>query len=116
VGIQGHLAIQYGFPNDLRQNIQRFADLGVDVRITELDVRMQLPADATKLATQATYYRGVADACLAVSRCVALTVWGFTDRHSWVPGTFPGEGAALPYNENYAPKPAYQSLHDALAG
>jgi GH35 family endo-1,4-beta-xylanase/pectate lyase len=116
VGIQGHLAIQYGFPNDLRQNIQRFADLGVDVRITELDVRMQLPADATKLATQATYYRGVADACLAVSRCVALTVWGFTDKHSWVPGTFPGEGAALPYNENYAPKPAYQSLHDALGG
>jgi endo-1,4-beta-xylanase len=51
-----------------------------------------------------------------VSRCVALTVWGFTDKHSWVPGTFPGEGAALPYNENYAPKPAYQSLHDALGG
>ncbi|MPZ85938.1 MAG: 1,4-beta-xylanase [Actinophytocola sp.] len=116
VGIQGHLAIQYGFPNDLRQNIQRFADLGVDVRITELDVRMQLPADAGKLATQSTYYRNVIDACLAVARCTGLTVWGFTDRYSWVPDTFPGQGAALPYTENYQAKPAYQALHDALAG
>ncbi|WP_311202686.1 endo-1,4-beta-xylanase [Actinophytocola gossypii] len=116
VGIQGHLSIQYGFPNDLRQNIQRFADLGVDVKITELDVRVSTPADANELATQATYYRNVIDACLAVSRCDQLTVWGFTDKHSWVPDTFPGEGAALPYDQNYQPKPAYQALHDALAG
>lgn len=116
VGIQGHLAIQYGFPNDLRQNIQRFADLGVDVKITELDVRMQTPPDANKLATQATYYRNVLSACLAVSRCTGVTIWGFTDKHSWVPGTFPGEGAALIYDENYQQKPACQALHDVLAG
>ncbi|OLF18112.1 endo-1,4-beta-xylanase [Actinophytocola xanthii] len=115
VGIQGHLSIQYGFPNDLRQNMERFAALGVDVKITELDVRMRMPADSNKLATQATYYRNVIDACLAVPRCNQLTVWGFTDKYSWVPDTFQGEGAALPYTENYAAKPAYQSLHDALA-
>ncbi|MGH3993552.1 MAG: endo-1,4-beta-xylanase, partial [Pseudonocardiaceae bacterium] len=116
VGLQAHLAIQYGFPNDLQQNIARFAALGVDVKITELDVRMPLPADATKLATQATYYRNVVNACLAVTRCRGVTVWGFTDRYSWVPGFFPGEGAALPYDENYNPKPAYTAVHDALAG
>ncbi len=114
VGLQTHLAIQFGFPGDLQQNIQRFANLGVDVKITELDVRMQLPADATKLATQATYYRNVVDACLAVARCVGVTIWGFTDRYSWVPDTFPGQGAALPYNENYGQKPAYAAVHDAL--
>lgn len=116
VGLQGHLAIQYGFPNDLRQNIQRFADLGVEVKLTELDVRMELPADTSKLATQATYYRDALDACLAVSQCTGLTVWGFTDKHSWVPDTFPGQGAALPLDENYQAKPAYQALHDVLAG
>jgi endo-1,4-beta-xylanase len=116
VGIQGHLAIQFGFPNDLRQNLERFAALGVDVKITELDVRVQLPVDATKLATQATYYRNVVDACLAVARCLGITIWGFTDKYSWVPGTFPGQGAALPYDENYAVKPAYTAVHDALAG
>ncbi|MEV6493880.1 endo-1,4-beta-xylanase, partial [Actinoplanes sp. NPDC051633] len=48
VGFQGHLIIGQ-VPGDLRQNLQRFADLGVDVRITELDIRMTTPADATKL-------------------------------------------------------------------
>ncbi|MEV4218286.1 endo-1,4-beta-xylanase [Nonomuraea sp. NPDC049725] len=116
VGFQSHLAIQYGFPSDLQQNLQRFADLGVQVRITELDVRMQMPRDASKDATQATYYRNVVNACLAVTACAGVTIWGITDRHSWVPDTFPGEGAALIYNENYQTKPAYTAVHDALAG
>lgn len=116
VGFQAHLAIQYGFPSQMQQNLQRFADLGLDVAITELDVRMQLPADSTKLATQATYYRNVVNACLAVSRCVGITTWGYTDKYSWVPSTFPGEGAALLVDENFQVKPAYTAVHDALAG
>ncbi|GAA3657740.1 hypothetical protein GCM10022224_021210 [Nonomuraea antimicrobica] len=116
VGLQGHLAIQYGFPGDLQQNLQRFADLGVQVRITELDVRMQTPRDATKDATQATYYRNVVNACNAVTACAGVTIWGFTDKYSWVPDTFPGQGAALIYNESYQQKPSYTAVHDALAG
>lgn len=116
VGFQAHLAIQFGFPNQMQQNLQRFANLGLDVAITELDVRMQLPSDATKLATQATYYRNVMNACLAVTRCVGVTTWGYTDKYSWVPSTFPGEGAALLVDANFAVKPAYTAVHDALAG
>ncbi|WP_336208830.1 endo-1,4-beta-xylanase [Nonomuraea sp. LPB2021202275-12-8] len=116
VGFQGHLAIQYGFPNDLQQNLQRFADLGVQVRITELDVRMQMPRDSAKDATQATYYRNVVNACLAVTACAGVTIWGFTDKYSWVPDTFSGQGAALIYNESYQQKPSYTAVHDALAG
>ncbi len=116
VGFQGHLAIQFGFPGQMRQNLERFAALGVQVRITELDVRMTLPRDATKDATQASYYRQVVEACLAVPACAGVTIWGFTDRYSWVPDTFSGQGAALPYDANYAPKPAYTAVHDTLAG
>jgi endo-1,4-beta-xylanase len=116
VGFQSHLAIQFGFPNQMQQNLQRFADLGLDVAITELDVRMQLPSDATKLATQATYFRNVVNACLAVTRCVGVTVWGYTDKYSWIPPTFPGEGAAHLANENFQQKPSYTAVHDALAG
>ncbi|MGN9784401.1 endo-1,4-beta-xylanase [Nonomuraea sp. ZG12] len=116
VGFQSHLAIQYGFPNDLQQNLQRFADLGVQVRITEVDIRMQMPRDSSKDATQATYYRNVVNACMAVTACAGVTIWGFTDKYSWVPDTFSGEGAALIYNENYQQKPAYTAVHDALAG
>ncbi|WP_345598376.1 endo-1,4-beta-xylanase, partial [Thermocatellispora tengchongensis] len=116
VGFQGHLSLQYGFPNTLQQNLQRFADLGVQVRITELDVRVQGSRDATKDANQATYYRNVVNACLAVTACAGVTIWGFTDKYSWVPETFPGEGFALIYDNNYGQKPSYTAVHDALAG
>ncbi|WP_406394248.1 endo-1,4-beta-xylanase [Streptomyces sp. NBC_00882] len=115
VGLQAHLIVGQ-VPSTLQQNIQRFADLGVDVAITELDIRMALPSDSTKLAQQAADYKAVMNACVAVARCAGVTVWGFTDSDSWIPGTFPGEGAATPYDENYAPKPAYHAIAAALGG
>ncbi|MEU2928323.1 endo-1,4-beta-xylanase [Streptomyces sp. NPDC007251] len=115
VGLQAHLILGQ-VPSTLQQNIQRFADLGVDVAITELDVRVQLPADATELAQQKSDFKSVVAACAAVTRCVNVTVWGFTDADSWVPSTFPGYGAATPYDENYQPKPAYYGIAEALGG
>lgn len=115
VGLQAHLILGQ-VPSTLQQNIQRFADLGVDVAITELDIRMQLPATEAKLAQQRTEYDAVVKACVAVTRCTAVTVWGFTDSDSWIPDTFPGQGAATPYDENYAPKPAYYGIVTALGG
>ncbi|MFF0477729.1 endo-1,4-beta-xylanase [Streptomyces sp. NPDC004284] len=115
-GIQGHLALQYGFPADVRQNMQRFADLGVEVAVTELDIRMNLPATPSTLATQATWYADYVKACLEVEKCVGVTVWDYTDKYSWIPSVFPGEGAALPYDENLAPKPAYHAIRKVLGG
>ncbi|MFE7269144.1 endo-1,4-beta-xylanase [Streptomyces sp. NPDC057623] len=115
VGLQAHLILGQ-VPSSMQQNIQRFADLGVDVAITELDIRMQLPSDSAKLTQQAADYKAVMNACLAVSRCVGVTVWGFTDSDSWIPSTFPGQGAATPYDENYAPKPAYHAIAESLGG
>jgi endo-1,4-beta-xylanase len=77
---------------------------------------MALPADSAKLAQQAADYKSVVSACVAVTRCAGVTVWGFTDSDSWVPSTFPGYGAATPYDENYAPKPAYTAIAQALGG
>ncbi|MET7666028.1 endo-1,4-beta-xylanase, partial [Streptomyces sp. NPDC005463] len=114
-GMQAHLALQYGFPYQMQQNIQRFADLGLDVALTELDIRMILPADAAKLAQQADWYGRATSACLAVRRCVGITVWGYSDRHSWIPSVFPSEGAALPWDENLQHKPAYDAIAGALA-
>jgi endo-1,4-beta-xylanase len=113
VGFQAHLIVG-SVPGDIQANLQRFADLGVDVRITELDIRMQTPADATKLATQAADYKKVVSACLAVSRCRGVTAWGITDKYSWIPSVFAGQGAALLWNESYAAKPAYQAVSEAF--
>jgi endo-1,4-beta-xylanase len=115
IGIQAHLGIQFGFPDTLAENIKRFTDLGLEVAITELDVRMILPADETKLATQADYYRRVVSACLTQRRCVGVTVWGFTDKYSWVPGFFTGQGAACLFDEEFNKKPAYFAVLDELA-
>jgi endo-1,4-beta-xylanase len=116
VGFQAHLAVQYGFPGQVQQNIQRFAALGVEVRFTELDVRIVLPADAAEIATQNAYYTNVVNACLAVAACSGVTLWGFTDKYSWVPQTFSGQGEALIYDSNYNPKAAYTAVHTALGG
>ncbi|WP_306215935.1 endo-1,4-beta-xylanase [Actinoplanes sp. RD1] len=115
VGFQAHLILGQ-VPGDMRANLQRFADLGVDVRVTELDVRMATPPDAAKLAQQASDYRAVVTNCLAVARCQGVTVWGITDKYSWIPGVFPGQGAALLWDDNYAAKPAYQAVAEALGG
>jgi endo-1,4-beta-xylanase len=78
---------------------------------------MQNPRDATKDTTQATYFRNMVNACLGVgARCNQITFWGFTDRFSWVPDTFPSECCALLYDQDYNPKPAYTAVHDALGG
>ena len=114
VGFETHLALQYPFPSMFRENLQRFADLGLQVDITEMDVRMILPATPTLLATQASWYAEVMQDCIAVRACVDFTVWEFTDKYSWVPGFFIGQGAADIYDANYAPKPAYYALLYAL--
>ncbi|MBD7918824.1 endo-1,4-beta-xylanase [Cellulomonas sp. Sa3CUA2] len=117
-GVQGHLSTQYPFPGDLETNLRRFTDLGLEVAITELDVRV--PVDAAGRAEpddvekQVEYYGRAVDACVAVERCTSLTLWGVTDRYSWVPGWSPGEGAATVLDEDLAVKPAFTAVADAL--
>jgi endo-1,4-beta-xylanase len=116
VGIQTHLVLGQ-VPSDFAQNIARFAALGLDVWLSEIDVRMNLPADTTKTAQQASDYSQVVHACLAVSRCVGMTVWGFTDFDSWVPSTFPGQGSADIWDSNIDPKAVvYNAVSVALGG
>jgi endo-1,4-beta-xylanase len=113
IGLQTHL-ISGQFPSTMQENIQRFADLGLEVAITEADVRIELPVTDEKLETQAATFRSTVEACLAVPECVSYTAWGFTDRHSWVPGVFDGQGAATLMNEDLEPKPAYDAVLEAL--
>jgi endo-1,4-beta-xylanase len=71
-------------------------------------------ADPIKVQAQAQGFTSLLQACLLADRCVSYTLWGFTDRYSWVPGVFDGEGSATPFDENLAPKPAYAALRDTL--
>jgi endo-1,4-beta-xylanase len=113
-GIQGHLGIQYGLPTDVTANLRRFDALGVKTAFTEVDVRMLLPADPVKTAAQAEGFATLLRACLLVRHCISYTVWEFTDKYSWVPGVFEGQGSATPFDENFQPKPAYFTIQDTL--
>ena len=96
-------------------NLRRFAALGLDVAITEADVRILLPATAVKLQKQAEVYRRMMQDCLAVTRCVSFTVWGFTDRYSWIPDLQPNAGAACLFDAELGSKPAYTAVAAALS-
>ena len=54
------------------------------------------------------------EATLESEGATTFMLWGFTDKHSWIPGTFPGTGDALIFDSNYKKKPAYDSLAAAL--
>ncbi|HWJ52836.1 MAG TPA: endo-1,4-beta-xylanase [Propionibacteriaceae bacterium] len=115
VGVQGHLSTRYGLPANMQQNLHRFAALGLKTAVTEADVRSDLPVDAPKIQAQAAAYSYMLESCLLERSCISYTVWGFTDKYSWVPSTFPGEGYANLYTEDYQPKPAYDALRRDLA-
>jgi len=98
VGFQGHLT--NGPPSGYQANLQRFANLGVDVQVTELDISG---------ASQADGFATVVRSCLAVSRCTGITVWGIRDSDSWRTGENP-----LLFDASGNKKPAYTSTLDAL--
>ncbi|GGP77082.1 endo-1,4-beta-xylanase [Streptomyces melanogenes] len=104
VGFQSHFNSASPVPYDYKENLQRFADLGVDVQITELDIEGSGTA-------QADNYSSVVRSCLAVSRCTGITVWGVTDKYSWRAG-----GTPLLFDDNYTKKPAYNAVLAALGG
>jgi endo-1,4-beta-xylanase len=115
VGLESHFIVGQ-VPSSLLANMQRFAALGVDVAITELDDRIQLPTSTATLNQQATDFSTVVSDCLQVSRCVGVSQWAVGDADSWIPGAFSGYGAATMFDQNYQPKPAYNAVVAALGG
>ncbi len=72
--------------------------------------------DTADLTRQADIYRRIAQACFAHPGCTAIQTWGFADKYSWIRSRTKGtKGAALLFDCNYAPKPAYVALKEALA-
>ncbi len=116
IGFQMHLDLTFDNPATLTSftnNLQRFAALGMELHITELDIRLQ-GSDAASLAAQAKLYGEITTICVQQPACKVIQTWGFTDAHSWIPSFIPGWGWALPWDANYQKKPAYTSILNAL--
>ncbi|MFG2129715.1 endo-1,4-beta-xylanase [Streptomyces sp. NPDC048751] len=101
VGFQSHFNNDSPYNSNYRTTLQSFAALGVDVAVTELDIQGASP----------TTYANVVNDCLAVSRCLGVTVWGVRDTDSWR-----SEQTPLLFNGDGSKKPAYTSVLNALNG
>jgi endo-1,4-beta-xylanase len=118
IGFQMHIDLSFDNPGTLTSfgdNLQRFSDLGMELHITEMDIRLN-SSDTASLNAQAALYGKIAAICLQHSSCKLIQTWGFTDKHSWIPGFYPGWGWALPWDANYQKKPAYTSLLQTFQG
>jgi uncharacterized protein (TIGR03437 family) len=106
------------FPNhdSMVANMAQLAKMGLSVRISELDMRIPVPATSAGLADQAAGFSTVVQACLDSPNCGSITVWDADDATSWIPGSgfWPGYGAATLFDANFQPKPAYTSVMNTL--
>lgn len=98
VGFQSHFG-PGGPPASFQTTLSRFAALGVDVQITELDIAQASP----------THYADTAKACLSVARCTGISVWGIRDSDSWRKNENP-----LLFDANGNPKAAYTAVVNAF--
>jgi endo-1,4-beta-xylanase len=101
VGFQSHFNSQSPVPSNFQTTLANFAALGVDVALTELDIE----------GASTGNYDAATKACLAVSRCVGITVWGVRDSDSWRSSQNP-----LLFDGNGNKKAAYTTVLNDLNG
>lgn len=104
-------------PQEMVENMARIAALGLDISLTEIDIRIELPADSVKLQEQREAYETVLSMCLAQPACKSFFIWGMRDGQSWINSRYEGFGAPLLFSgtgSEYNPKPAYDGLIHVL--
>ena len=106
-------ANQTGY-NWLRRNFDRYAAIGVEVHLNALTISIDgfeaSWSNAQKFEAQATWYRMFLQACVDSPACVDFEPFGLTDKYDM--GTEPIY--SLPFDTNYAPKPAFWAMVDVL--
>jgi endo-1,4-beta-xylanase len=113
VGIQGHVTNRVrGSEASASETMRSIAALGLNVAVTEMDVRAD---DGGNLGTQAAAYRDYAKACRLQPRCTSFTTWGIVDKYSWFSQENPG-WVPLPFDNGYQPKPAWGEIRDWIKG
>jgi len=115
VGLQLHIDLSYNLVDGVAQNMQRLAELGLEIHVTELDIacapnKGNCQWDTQKAQQQANLYAQLLDVCKNQPKCTNFETWGFTDKYTWIGSN----EHPLPFDENYKPKPAVASLLQAI--
>nr|CAD48313.1 endoxylanase XynB [Thermoclostridium stercorarium] len=123
VGHQTHIDIYNPPVERIIESIKKFAGLGLDNIITELDMSIYSWNDRSDygdsipdyiLTLQAKRYQELFDALKENKDIVSAVVfWGISDKYSWLNG-FPVKrtNAPLLFDRNFMPKPAFWAIVD----
>lgn len=120
VGLQAHLQPQWKFDYEAHARyIEEFANRGLDIYITELDVNdMEFTRDHDARDQQiSAHYQDYLSHVLALPAVKTLIVWDMADGYSWYRELDQGWGKdarSSLFDDQFAPKPAYFALEKAL--
>lgn len=116
IGMQSHLdarqSLDASFPsvNMYHKALDKYAELGLDIQVTELDATIPEQNSEDYFDVQAEYYSGIMDAIVAHKDSISAVVfWGITDDISWRANQKP-----LLFDANYQAKPAFYSIIDGI--
>lgn len=112
VGFQAHIHERHDSIDDdiFRKHIKTLADMGLESRISEIDVHGE------DQSQQASEYAKALDVCLSQTSCKSFTTWGITDKYgSTTDHTYPPKyGNDLIWDANFKPKPALKAIQSVL--
>ena len=109
VGMQSHISMSYPTIDMYKSAMQLYADLGLEIQVTELDISEKSNEYADQLALAQRYqdvfkmYKEMKDSGVNLS---AVVLWGITDSTSWI-GGYP-----LLFDKDYQAKPSYYAVID----
>ncbi len=112
MGMQSHIKMSSPSIAQYENAIRTYADMGLEIQITELDIDQKSNSDEDMLALAERYrqvfemYKKVKDDGVNLS---AVVLWGITDSTSWI-GGYP-----LLFDKNYAAKDAFYAVVDTNA-
>jgi endo-1,4-beta-xylanase len=110
VGFQGHIGYN-GAPvpdyDYLAELFQKFADLGLYIAVTEMDV--------PEWMDQNEIYKGIMQVCLNQPKVISWSTWNVVDKYSWLNWySTPPAHAPLLFDSDYNRKPTYYAVQSVL--
>lgn len=125
IGFQGHFAIEeYNDIEAIRSDFADYADLGLELAFTEIDIRINddlTGQTAAKEQIQSDLFKDIYQLCVDTPECKSVSLWGLADHLS-----FMNTGYAdwldqdvdwpLLIDENMQTKDVYDEIIEILAG
>lgn len=110
IGMQDHIQIDYPAILDYQYAIKKYAELDLEIQITELDIDVKDDSEEMqeKLATRYKTIMSVLQNFVTkkTAKITSITFWGLTDDRSWL-NKAEEPSYPLLFNKDLEPKPAY---------